>query len=245
MSDALVDVPEFEGETLLATEARLEASIEAWRNQLRSSEISTLDRALLSSKRSARQARLNSLRDVIRESRSQYQVRRKSVERQVASLVSIDRRLVDLNERWQQQALEFYGFALLWGLGIIVAAIIVIRIVRIVAKRIVKRFNAELEHIDRDTEARAKTISAAFTGLISAVIWVLAILMILGRFGIDYQPLLVATGGIGLAVGFGAQSLVKDFFSGFFILLENQFTVGDVITIDGKTGTVEEINLRT
>jgi hypothetical protein len=76
-------------------------------------------------------------------------------------------------------------------------------------------------------------------------VYITAIMFAIAQFDVDYGPLLVAAGGVSLAVGFGAQSLVKDFFSGFFILLEGQFSIGDVVEINGKTGTVENLNLRT
>jgi small conductance mechanosensitive channel len=70
-------------------------------------------------------------------------------------------------------------------------------------------------------------------------------MMVLKEFGIEIGPLLAAAGIVGLAVGFGAQSLVKDVISGFFILLEDQIRVGDVVQIAGKGGLVEKINLKT
>jgi small conductance mechanosensitive channel len=73
----------------------------------------------------------------------------------------------------------------------------------------------------------------------------MAVLWILGELDIDYAPFLVAAGGISLAIGFGAQSLVKDVVTGFFLLMEEQFALGDFIEIDGHSGTVEKISLRT
>jgi len=81
------------------------------------------------------------------------------------------------------------------------------------------------------------------TGSIS--IWIIFIMMILNSAGIDIAPILAGAGIVGLAVGFGSQELVKDIISGFFILLENQIRVGDIVTLNGTTGTVEEIQLRT
>lgn len=76
-------------------------------------------------------------------------------------------------------------------------------------------------------------------------IWSMAILASLKEFGIDIRPLLTSVGIIGLAVGFGAQNLVKDLISGFFMILENQVRVGDAVTLNNTTGLVERINLRT
>lgn len=77
------------------------------------------------------------------------------------------------------------------------------------------------------------------------VLWIIVVLLILRQAGIDITPLLAGAGIIGLAVGFGAQSLVKDLISGFFFLLENQIRVGDVAMVNGTGGLVEAINFRT
>jgi small conductance mechanosensitive channel len=77
------------------------------------------------------------------------------------------------------------------------------------------------------------------------LVWILGVLWVLGELDIDYAPFLVAAGGISLAIGFGAQSLVKDMVSGFFILMEEQFALGDSVAIGGESGTVEKISLRT
>ncbi|MBX2813075.1 MAG: mechanosensitive ion channel [Myxococcales bacterium] len=92
---------------------------------------------------------------------------------------------------------------------------------------------------------RARTLMSVFIGASRFVIYILAILFVIGQLDIDYGPLLVAAGGLSLAIGFGAQTLVRDFFAGFFILLEGQYSIGDVVDINGKAGTVEDLNLRT
>lgn len=94
-------------------------------------------------------------------------------------------------------------------------------------------------------EQRARTLMSVFLGTGRFFISILAILFVIGQLDIDYGPLLVAAGGLSLAVGFGAQSLVKDFFAGFFILLEGQYSIGDVVMINDKSGIVEDLNLRT
>ncbi|MGH9264976.1 MAG: mechanosensitive ion channel family protein [Acidimicrobiales bacterium] len=100
----------------------------------------------------------------------------------------------------------------------------------------------------RDTgpraEQRAETLAGVAVGLIRVVVWTVAGLLVLGELGLNLGPFLAGASIVGVALGFGAQSLVKDFFSGFFILVEDQYAVGDVITIADTTGTVEEINLR-
>jgi small-conductance mechanosensitive channel len=94
------------------------------------------------------------------------------------------------------------------------------------------------------TEQRAETLAGVAVSMVRIVVWTVAVLLILEEFGLNLGPLLAGASIVGVAVGFGAQSLVKDFFSGFFILVEDQYAVGDIITIADQTGTVEEINLR-
>lgn len=79
----------------------------------------------------------------------------------------------------------------------------------------------------------------------SAVIWIIATLVLLREIGVEIGPILAGAGVLGLAVGFGAQNLVRDIISGFFILLEDQVRVGDVAVLNGTGGLVEEINIRT
>jgi small-conductance mechanosensitive channel len=98
---------------------------------------------------------------------------------------------------------------------------------------------------DIELEKRAATLSGILRKAVVISIWLLAIVMALKESGFDIGPLLAGAGVIGLAVGFGAQNLVKDLVSGLFILLENQVRVNDVAIINGTGGLVEQINLRT
>jgi small-conductance mechanosensitive channel len=97
---------------------------------------------------------------------------------------------------------------------------------------------------DQRDEIRAATLSAVARTTVSAIIWSAAVLIILGMFSINLAPLLASAGIAGLAVGLGAQQLVKDCIAGFFILLEDQCGVGDDIDVGPATGTVEAITLR-
>lgn len=94
------------------------------------------------------------------------------------------------------------------------------------------------------SEQRAETLAGVAISMVRIVVWSVAVLLILEEIGLNLGPLIAGASIVGVAVGFGAQSLVKDFFSGFFILVEDQYAVGDVITIAEVTGTVEEIDLR-
>ena len=95
-------------------------------------------------------------------------------------------------------------------------------------------------------EQRIEAITSVMRSILSFVIFGVALFMVLGELGIDLGPLLVGAGVIGVAIGFGSQALVRDFLSGVFILVEDQFGVGDIVDLDGvTTGTVEGVSLRT
>src|SRR5215204_3989898 len=92
---------------------------------------------------------------------------------------------------------------------------------------------------------RAETVGALLKSMASFGIWTLAGLMALGTLGLDLGPLIAGAGIVGVAVGFGSQNLVRDFISGIFMLMEDQYGVGDVVDAGPATGTVEGIGLRT
>ena len=98
---------------------------------------------------------------------------------------------------------------------------------------------------NKRSEARAQTLSSVLSSVITAVVWSVAVLMMLGVFDINIGPLLAGAGIAGVAIGFGSQTIVKDFMSGLFMLIEDQFGVGDVIDVGPVTGTVEAVSLRT
>src|SRR5690606_34641322 len=93
--------------------------------------------------------------------------------------------------------------------------------------------------------ARATTLGVVLRSLAGFVVWTIAVLTILGEIGINLGPLIAGAGLAGVALGFGAQSLVKDFLAGMFMLIEDQYGVGDVIDVGEASGTVEAVSLRT
>lgn len=93
--------------------------------------------------------------------------------------------------------------------------------------------------------ARAQSVASVVTATISIVIWTIAVVLVLGELGIALGPFIAGAGIAGVALGFGAQSLVKDCISGLFMLMEDQYGIGDVVDLGEATGTVEEIALRT
>jgi len=95
-----------------------------------------------------------------------------------------------------------------------------------------------------EDERRIETLARMFRYVATVLIALVAGMLVLSELGISIAPFLGAAGVVGIAVGFGAQSLVKDFFSGFFMLLENQIRVGDAVELAGKLGVVEALTLR-
>jgi len=105
---------------------------------------------------------------------------------------------------------------------------------------------AELSQIllSERTEQRAAAIGSLLRSVVAITIWSIAVLTILPLLGIDIAPLLASAGVIGVALGFGAQTLVKDYLSGIFLIIEDQFGVGDLVDVGPVIGTVEEVALR-
>jgi len=96
-----------------------------------------------------------------------------------------------------------------------------------------------------EIEKRVQTVSGVARRSLFVLVWAIAWIMILKELNFDIRPLLAGAGVVGVAVGFGAQNIIKDLLGGIFLLMENQIRVNDVAVINGKGGLVEEINLRT
>jgi moderate conductance mechanosensitive channel len=148
---------------------------------------------------------------------------------------------------------------------IIVAALVVNRVARRAVKRVLRGIQAgaiqerlgavrratpdsllETGQMSLRAEQRIEALTSVLRSVISFVVLIVAMLMVLGELGIELGPLLAGAGILGVALGFGSQSLVRDFLSGLFILVEDQFGVGDIVDLDGTTsGVVEAVTLRT
>ena len=147
---------------------------------------------------------------------------------------------------------------------IVVLALVATRIARRAIKRFVRSFEQpEVQRtlgtirekapsallttgpVNLRSAQRAGTIGAVMSSITTAVVWAIALFTILAEFGVNLGPLIAGAGIVGVALGFGAQSLVKDFLSGMFMLVEDQFGVGDIIDVGDASGTVEGVSLRT
>lgn len=134
---------------------------------------------------------------------------------------------------------------IIWTLLFIVS----LKTLRFLIKRLKKIAQYRILHNtnpdDTEESKRIETLFGIFTGIGNVFLWTIFILIILSKFNINIAPLLASAGIVGLAIGFGAQELVRDFIAGFFILLEDQIRTGDIAIINGTTGTVEKIAIRT
>ncbi|HEX8978658.1 MAG TPA: mechanosensitive ion channel family protein [Parasulfuritortus sp.] len=110
--------------------------------------------------------------------------------------------------------------------------------------RLLKTYLIEQASGNKEEVKRIDTLGRVFRYIVSVLIILVAGMLVLSEIGISIAPILATAGVLGVAVGFGAQSLVKDYFTGFFLLLENQVRQGDVVEAGGKGGLVEEVTLR-
>jgi|AntRauTorcE11897_2_1112592.scaffolds.fasta_scaffold17230_1 small conductance mechanosensitive channel len=127
----------------------------------------------------------------------------------------------------------FIGAALAWWLSTY--------LLRQAIKRVVER-KRDLSEVER--QQRTKTLQRVSTTTVKILIIVVTLMVLLSEFGLDIGPLLAAAGVAGVALGFGAQYLIQDIISGFFILIEDQYSMGDVICLNDTCGAVEEVTLR-
>ena len=128
----------------------------------------------------------------------------------------------------------------------VVGIVVVAWVLTSVLQRLIRGFRVRIASRldDRESVKRAETLGRVFRYLAAVVVWLIAVMLVLSEIGISVAPILGAAGVVGLAVGFGAQSLVKDYFTGFFLLLENQIRQGDVVKLGDHAGLVEVVTLR-
>ncbi len=128
--------------------------------------------------------------------------------------------------------------------GAVGVALLLWWILRIVIRRIERSLGQPQAGALTAQEQRTRTLTSLLRSMGRVIIFVIFLFMFLSAIGLDLGPLLAGAGVVGLAISFGAQSLVKDVISGLFILIENQFGVGDVVRIEGVSGAVERMTLR-
>ncbi|HUF19301.1 MAG TPA: mechanosensitive ion channel family protein [Burkholderiales bacterium] len=131
----------------------------------------------------------------------------------------------------------------LWNvILVLLLAWVLLRVLRRLLQAFHQRLMANAEN--QEERKRLETLNRVFRYIVSVLISIIAVMLVLSELGISIAPILATAGVAGIAIGFGAQSLVKDYFTGFVMLIENQVRQGDVVEIAGKGGLVEEVTLR-
>lgn len=140
---------------------------------------------------------------------------------------------------------KLWGWAVTGGIRIFVVILLTfigLKTASVLSNKLINLLNKRRE--DTEQQKRSETLGSVTRNALRVIILVTASMMIMNEVGIEIGPVLAAAGVVGLAIGFGAQNLVQDIISGFFILMEDQIRVGDVIQTAGKGGLVEKVNLR-
>lgn len=129
-------------------------------------------------------------------------------------------------------------------LVIVVVALLLLRLLRTMVQKTIQRVMQRQDKPARELTLKANTLASVVESLGRMLIITIATMMILTNLGVQIAPLIASAGIAGVAIGLGAQSLIRDFINGFLILLEDQYSVGDVVDINGNSGTVEALDLR-
>ena len=157
--------------------------------------------------------------------------------------------MIDTMGEWFNDVRDSLGFEVAATIAVVLVAVVVVVIGRrLVASwhdRIERGWIASDDHERREHGQRIATISGVVRLVISITVWVVVVLTVMAIWGIPMGPLVAVGATVGVAVGFGAQDFVRDVIAGFFVLLEDQYAVSDVVTIAGVTGSVEAVTLRT
>lgn len=157
--------------------------------------------------------------------------------------------MIDSVNEWFDEVGESLGFGVIATITVVLVAVVVVlvgrRLITSWRRRIEREWIASDDHERREQGHRITTITGVVRLVLSITVGVVVILTVMAIWGIPMGPLLAVGATVGVAVGFGAQDFIRDVIAGFFVLLEDQYAVTDVVTIAGVTGSVEAVTLRT
>ncbi|HET7036425.1 MAG TPA: mechanosensitive ion channel family protein [Thermomicrobiaceae bacterium] len=156
-----------------------------------------------------------------------------------ATLISADQLTAHLRGFAERAAGPFFSI-----LVIVAVTVLLLRGLRTIVRQLMKRVLERSNEPPRELALRVSTLSSVVESAGRMIILIVAGMTVLTNLGLDIGPLIASAGVAGIAIGLGAQSLIRDLIGGFFILFEDQFGVGDVISVDGQSGTVELFSLR-
>lgn len=150
---------------------------------------------------------------------------------------------------WYDSIRNDFGYEIVASVATLVVAVVarwlLIKAIERWTKRVEARYSTSHEQHDREYAQRIATIAGVLRVVVNITVWIIVLLTIMGIWGIPLSPLVAVGATVGVAIGFGAQDFVKDVIGGFLILVEDQYSIDDVVTIAGVSGTVEAITLRT
>jgi small conductance mechanosensitive channel len=147
-------------------------------------------------------------------------------------------------QEWRAHGLDYLLDVSLDVAGVLLGALVAWLAIRFIASRIEKIGDDGRPELHTAREQRARTAAKLFRNMARAILFLITALLVVGQLGFNISPLIASAGVLGLAISFGSQSLARDFVTGFFLQLEHQFALGDVIRIGTVEGTVENITLR-
>jgi small-conductance mechanosensitive channel len=136
-------------------------------------------------------------------------------------------------------------FIIVRGVRILIMVIVFFIIYHLLQHGIERLINLRFTRLSGEQQRRAQTVLSLTHNLVFIIFSFFALMALLNEFNVDTTSLLAGASIIGLAVGVGAQSLVKDFVAGFFLMMENQYSIGDIVTVKGFTGFVSDVSFRT
>ena len=150
-----------------------------------------------------------------------------------------------LLRQWNLEYLQNWIDLMIPALQVILIVLLAIAL-KALANKVTRALESHLRQRSQSIEEkkRVQTLARVSRYIVSVIIWVVAIMLTLSSLGFSIAPILATAGVAGIAVGFGAQSLVKDYFTGFVMLIENQIRQGDIVEVGNKSGAVEEVTLR-
>lgn len=151
--------------------------------------------------------------------------------------------LVKLADQWGDDTVAFLRHDAPKIIGILIVTFVLARLLKALSNRLMA-FSKRQALPSGIRAQQIRTLADVFYSVGLAVLLFMALMQVLQVLGIDIKPLLASAGIAGLAIGFGAQTLVKDVINGFFLLVENQFDIGDVVKVAGVQGTVESLSMR-
>jgi small-conductance mechanosensitive channel len=150
--------------------------------------------------------------------------------------------LSDFWPSWSATTFAHQAFSLA---VILIIGLVIQQLIRYVAGVIQRHLASNGTGDRKERLARAKSLTTVLTASLSIAVWLMVLLALLDKLGINIGPFLASAGILGLAISFGSQELIKDLFAGLFFLVENQFNAGDVIQVQDKKGRVVAMSLRT